>query len=79
MRIAKAAGLFLSYGVWRIAGLRAAGRFLVRALGAPDDDIQMIAGMLLVRSGKRTTPLLEEALERRENLPMVLEIGRAHV
>ncbi len=58
--------------IWRSTGLRAAGRALVRALGSDDEDLRTIAGMFLVKAGKDAEPLLEEALERRENLPMVL-------
>jgi len=33
-----------------------------------------MAGMSLVRGGERSEPLLGEALARRENLPLVLQI-----
>ena len=33
-----------------------------------------MAGMLLTRSGKRSEPLLKEALDRRENIPIVLGV-----
>jgi hypothetical protein len=70
----RAAKLFGDYGVWRSTGLRSAGRALVKALGSPDEDLRTIAGMLLVRGGKRSRPLLEEALRRREHLPMVISV-----
>lgn len=60
--------------IWRATGLRLAGRALVRALGHKDEDLQTIAGMLLVQAGQRAEPLLEEALLRREALPMVLTV-----
>jgi hypothetical protein len=66
--------LFGDYGLWRSTGLRSAGRALVKALGSPDEDLRTIAGMLLVRGGKRSRPLLEEALRRREHLPMVISV-----
>lgn len=47
---------------------------MVRALGSSNANIRTIAGILLVRAGRRAEPLLEEALARRENLPMVLSI-----
>jgi hypothetical protein len=34
----------------------------------------MIAGMSLVQTGRRAEPLLADALERRENVPIVLSI-----
>jgi hypothetical protein len=70
----RAAKLFGDYGLWRSTGLRSAGRALVEALGSPDEDLRTIAGMLLVRGGKRSRPLLEEALRRREHLPMVISV-----
>ena len=47
---------------------------MVNALGSPDKNIRSIAGMLLVKSGKRAEPLLLEAANRRESLPMVLTV-----
>jgi HEAT repeat protein len=74
MELGKAAWLFTCQAIWRVTGARAAGRFLVRSLGSDDENVRVIAGMFLVRAGKRAEPLLEEALRRRENLPMVLSI-----
>ncbi len=74
MRLAGAGRLFVYRTLWRRLGLRFAGRALVHALGAPDEDLQTIAGMFLVQAGKQAEPLLLEALARRENLPMVLSI-----
>jgi len=34
----------------------------------------MIAGMMLVKSGKKADPLLQEALDRSENVPIVLAV-----
>jgi hypothetical protein len=74
MVLARAVGLFVSYAVWRLAGLRSAGRVLVRALGSEDETTRTIAGILLVRAGKKSEPLLKEALNKRENLPVVLTV-----
>ena len=63
-----------SNAVWRATGSRPAGRALVRALAADDQNVRTTAGMLLVKAGKRAEPLLAEALARRENLPLVLTI-----
>ena len=73
-RIVGAIGIFIINAIWRVTGLRPAGRVLVRALGSRDEPIRMLAGMFLVKAGKRAVPLLEEALKRRENLPTVLII-----
>jgi hypothetical protein len=69
-----AASLFLRKSLWRIAGMQSAGRALVRALGDPDEDLRVMAGMFLVQAGSKAEPLLEEALKRRENLPLVLSV-----
>ncbi len=74
MKLVAAARLFTCNVLWRLVRLPAAGRALVRALGSSDEDLRTIAGMFLVQAGKRSQPLLEKALRRRENLPMVLSI-----
>lgn len=60
--------------IWRVTGLRQFGRALVRGLGAANSDVCTVAGMLLVKAGRRSIPLLLEALQRRENVPMVLRV-----
>lgn len=74
MGAARAARLFAANAVWRSTGLRSAGRVLVDALGSPDEDARTIAGILLVRAGGRSEPLLLEAAGRRECLPMALAV-----
>ena len=66
--------LFLLNVIWRITGLRPAGRALVKALGSPNADVRTVAGILLVHAKHRSIPLLLEALDRRENVPMVLRV-----
>ena len=74
MKLGKALGVFAANVVWRATGLRLAGRALVRALGSQDENVRTIAGIFLVRAGKKSRPLLLEALNKRENLPVVLTI-----
>lgn len=74
MDLARVAAVFANRAVFATTGFRPAGRVLVRALGAEDENVRTIAGMSLVQSGRRAEPLLEEALERRENLAVVLSI-----
>ena len=74
MDLARVAGVFASRALFATTGLRPAGRALVRALGSEDENVRTIAGMFLVRSGRRAEPVLEEALARRENVPLVLTI-----
>ena len=66
--------LYVYRALWSWLGIPSAGRALVKALGSPDENIRSIAGILLVKSGKRAEPLLQEALNRRENLPTVLTV-----
>ncbi|MFY9610995.1 MAG: hypothetical protein WAU45_20585 [Blastocatellia bacterium] len=74
MVLVRAVWLFVSNAVWRLGGLRAAARVLVRALGSKDETTRTIAGMLLVRAGQKSEPLLQEELDKRENLPVVLTV-----
>lgn len=74
MLLARATWIFLSYLVWRVTSVRAAGRVLIRSLGSKDETIRTLAGMLLVRGGSKATPLLHEAIENRESLTVVLPI-----
>ena len=74
MRLASATRLFACNALWRATGLQATGRALVRALGEKDYDLRTIAGTFLAQAGEKAVPLLQEAIDRRENLPMVLTI-----
>ena len=74
MLVASATRLFALGALWRGAGIESAGRALVKALGEGDENLRTIAGMLLVKAGPRSVPLLEEALLRRENLPMTISV-----
>jgi HEAT repeat protein len=66
--------LFVCRALWHWLGMTSAGRALVRALGSPDENIRSIAGILLTKSGKRAEALLQEAVNRQENLPIVLTV-----
>ena len=74
MKLGRAVLLFGARAAWRVTGLKAAGRPLVRALGSSDEDVRTIAGMFLVKAGKSAESLLSEALAQRENVPMVLSV-----
>jgi hypothetical protein len=69
------ARLYSLKSVWNATGFRPAGRALLNALGSADDGVRTVAGMLLVQSGKRAEPLIAEAIDRRQHLPMVLVIA----
>jgi hypothetical protein len=66
--------LFGYNAAWNATRSRAVGRRLIRALGADDEDLRVVAGTFLTRAGKKAEPLLFDALRRRENVPAVLEV-----
>jgi HEAT repeat protein len=59
---------------WKATRSRALGWRLIRALGAGDEDVRVVAATFLTRAGEKAEPLLFEALRRRENVPAVLEV-----
>jgi len=61
--------------LWAVSGRHSAGRALIKALSSTDEDERTVAGMLLVQGGKRSEPLVAEAIRRREELPIVLLIA----
>ena len=61
------------YSLWRM-GSQSAGRALVATLAGPDAARRTMAGMLLVKGGRRAVPLLREALGRRAGLPLTLTV-----
>jgi hypothetical protein len=74
MDLSGTARLFATNALWRATGLESAGRALVVALGSPHEDLRTIAGMFLVKAGKKASPLLREPLRNREHLPLILTI-----
>jgi HEAT repeat protein len=74
VKVGRALYLFSARAAWRVTGSTSAARTLVDALGSEDYDIRTIAGMFLVKAGRAAEPLLLEALEKRENVPMVLAV-----
>jgi hypothetical protein len=75
MGLLQAARLFALKSIWHATGLRSAGKALLHALASPDPGVRTVAGMFLVQSGKRAEPLVEEAIHKGLNLPMVLVIA----
>lgn len=74
MRIGQVLSLFASNLIWRTTGLSPAGRKLVDNLDSTNEEVKVIAGMLLVKAGRQAEPLLLEALQRSQNVPTVLTI-----
>ena len=69
--------------LWRVTHLTSLGQRLVAALGEPDENVRSIAGMMLVKGGYASVPLLYQALTDRTKLPAVLlllgDVGDASV
>ncbi|HEY5779319.1 MAG TPA: hypothetical protein VIT00_11320 [Terrimicrobiaceae bacterium] len=74
MRVGGVVRLYGCNVLWRATGSRSAGRKLLEFFDSGDEDLRSLAGMLLVRAGKKAEPLLDDALEKREHLPYVLTI-----
>lgn len=74
MRLLETAKLFACQLLWVGLHLRPAGRALIDALGSNDEDLRVIAGMLLVRAGSRAIPLLSDALTARRHMPIIIQI-----
>ena len=71
MKLARALSTFGKSAALRL-GSTGAGRGLVADLHSDDETVRMLAGMFLVRNGRRSLPVLREALARREQVPTVL-------
>jgi hypothetical protein len=74
MWVIQAIGLFLCAAAWRVTGLQSLGRIAVRSMASKNENIRAIAGILVSKAGERAEPLLQELLQRRENVPMVLTV-----
>jgi hypothetical protein len=74
MWVFRAISLIVCAAVWRITRLRVLGRLIVNSLGSRNENLRTIAGISLARAGRMAEPLLEEALRKSENLPIVLTI-----
>ncbi len=72
MQILQTSRVFAANVLWRATGSSTAARTLVDCLGSDDASVRTIAGMFLVRAGKKAEPLIEEAIRRKINLPQVL-------
>jgi hypothetical protein len=70
----ESAAVFAAYGVWRATGSASAGRVLADTLASEDETSRTAAGILLVRAGARSLPLLRANLQRGMALPMTLRI-----
>jgi hypothetical protein len=74
MKVGQVLSVFAWNLIWRSTGLKSAGQKLVDKLGAPDEEARVIAGMFLVKAGRKAEPLLYEALAKNRHVPIVLTI-----
>ena len=74
--VGQAAKMFAAGAAWKSAGLGVAGRTLVRGLASKDETVRNIAGILMVKAGRKSGPLLAAALKKasHEHAPMLLRI-----
>jgi hypothetical protein len=71
MKLARALSTFARSAALRL-GSAAAGRGLLADFASDDETVRTLAGMFLVRNGRRSLPILRDALARREQMPEVL-------
>lgn len=71
MNLRRALSTFGRSAAFRLGSERA-GKTLIDDLSSSDETVRTLAGMFLVRSGRRSLPILRETLTRREQIPTVL-------
>jgi HEAT repeat protein len=72
VKLARSLGLFGLKAAFSGTRSVSAGRALVNALGDSDENVRTLAGMFLVQSGRKATPVLLEALAQGRHVPTVL-------
>ena len=74
MKLGESAAVLAAYAAWRMTGWYRGGRTLIEALASADETNRTVAGILLVRAGERSVPLLRDALGRGQSVPMALRL-----
>lgn len=59
---------------WRLLGIRGSGETLLAAVAGGDEQSRMLAGMSLVRAGRRSFDLIEGKLRAGQVAPPVLRL-----
>jgi hypothetical protein len=62
MGAVRSARVLAAGATWRLAGLTSAGNALLDAVAHGDETERTLAGMLLVRTGDRSVPLVADAV-----------------
>jgi len=60
--------------IWLLTGAAAAGRALTRAITDGGENERTLAGMLLVRAGDRSVPVVTEAILSGRGSPALIEV-----
>ena len=58
--------VFVAGTSWRLFGSRRAGQILLNAMASDDEQNRMLAGMSLVKAGRRSFELIEKKLQTGE-------------
>jgi hypothetical protein len=74
MGTASVAKLFAAGSTWRLTGMEAAGRNLVSAVVDGEEDEQTLAGMMLVKAGDRSVPLITDAISAGAPAPELVDV-----
>ena len=74
MSAAESAKLLAAGATWRLAGIGAAGRSLVRAAHGDRESERTLAGMLLVQAGNRSVPILTEEILAEPGSPELVAV-----
>ena len=74
MGAASSAKLLAAGCTWRLTGLHAAGRSLVVAVDRGPESEQTIAGIMLVKAGDRSVPLISEAVSGGASSPELIDV-----
>jgi hypothetical protein len=74
MGAASSAMLLAAGSTWRLIGLPAAGRSLVVAVDRGPESEQTIAGIMLVKAGDRSVPLIVEAVSSGAGSPELMDV-----
>jgi hypothetical protein len=74
MGAAASAKLLAAGAAWRAFGVPSAGRSLVRALVGGTENEETLAGMLLVKAGDRSVPLITKVISTDAALPPLVDV-----
>lgn len=69
MKSGRVAAVFAQGALWRATGARATGDALARAFASDDEMVKVLAGMFLVKGGRRAAPVIRDALATRGSDP----------